>query len=638
MAQTRVLLIGVDIHDDPALPDLTGCRHDVVAWLHGIMPLVGQPTAQYRILTSRPVDQAATLVGRRLRQGFAQALIDDGCCRGASRKEILAGLDWLVQGAEKGERALLFYAGHGGIVVDKDGRRHRAICPADVVLSVREERVRPAALGPGRLAGDRPASGRLAEARAAGKRPSAAGAALALSPAALAAASGPGRRIYPVRAAGLIALPELDDQGQLGPGGSALDRAAVPGSVAWGALTAIFDTSFEVSASPWRGPVRSLPVTGQPGPCLAPLALSSRTLCAARPGHHAHEIDQQGAFTAALAPTLATWATGVGDGDQLYRRMSHQSALALAEAGLRARGLVQQPTLTGHRAVALSSVFCPGLGCGCVDEVRGWVPPDEPQIHAGNNGFRAYELRFLANAAGGGAAAWTPLGFVVSAGDGLQQSAVAGGTTAASQTGAASMALRSAPVAPPSAPQTQAQGGAGAQTSYPRMYAGDTEYWRLFDDAVQSFFQAHGEGRLLSLELRLVREGQWANTSLHAPWFHQVFEAGTRKRHCPTRPDWPARALTGPTNAHTVHVQAQVAGSEMVLELKRNPLQPAVLQRIFWHHARNLPLLHPTFFGSLTVGGPGVVFGVTGGLQPPPPDRVEWYTADSVMQKLVVDP
>lgn len=47
---------------------------------------------------------------------------------------------------------------------------------------------------------------------------------------------------------------------------------------------------------------------------------------------------------------------------------------------------------------------------------------------------------------------------------------------------------------------------------------------------------------------------------------------------------------------------------------------------------------HYTFFGGLTVSGPGVVFGVTGGQQPPPAGRSTWYTASSTLQKLAQDP
>jgi hypothetical protein len=76
----------------------------------------------------------------------------------------------------------------------------------------------------------------------------------------------------------------------------------------------------------------------------------------------------------------------------------------------------------------------------------------------------------------------------------------------------------------------------------------------------------------------------------------------------------------------------------MVFQVERSPVQPAVVARLRWHHARFMGGNHPTFFGALQVGGPGVVFGVTGGQQPPPAGRSTWYTASSTMQKLSTDP
>lgn len=633
MPQTRVLLIGIDEHDDCRIPALRGCRRDVGRWLGVLFPLVGFPEEQYRVLLSGPPPLAAELhQGRALRTHQVQSLIDAGCFGTATTKEILAGFEWLVQGAEKGERAVLVYAGYGTVIPAKGGGRRRAIVPQDAVLDVVKEVIRPektdreegpAALPKARTGGPlRPSRGPL--------RPRPDGARLVH---------------HPTRIQGAIPLPELDHAGRLVPAGHALDRAADPDKPAWAQLTAVLDTSFEPLQTDVLLSVRSLPVDAPTGPCLPVYALSSRTIVAARPGHHAHELGPQGAFSAAVAPTLQSWLRGQDAQGTAYLRMSHQQLVARAAESMRAQGLVQQPTLTGHRGVALGSFLCPALDCSCVDEVLQYVPPPEVQVHAGNNGVRVYELRFQATDAAG-VPQWRSLGWVASVGETVSaafQPQVNTTQTPAHSSGLGQLAARSM-AAPGVQAAPGAQGGPGAQgaAAYPRNYQADREYWRLHDSAVVALFDAHNQGRLLSLELRAVRDHAWnagpvANQA-NAAWFHNSFEANTRKRHCATFPDWPGQSLTAASGPHSVLFQATLGGHLMVLQVERSPMQPAVVARLRWHHARFMGGNHPTFFGALTVGGPGVVMGVTGGQQPPPAGRSTWYTASSTMQKLSSDP
>lgn len=595
MASARVLLIGIDQANDPNIPALPGAREDVRAWLHVFVRMLGLPSNQYRILLGGPPPTAAEFARPFvLLPGMVQQLIDDGCFGTASRDEIDAGLTWLVDGAEKGEQCVLVYCGHGTWTHSKIGKPHRAICPFDTAVRWTSP-----------LPLDRADSikGPLSRTEAPSLQRSTSLAARALT--------------VP-EATGLLLLPERSPDGSVRAGGTALDRAAIERTAAWNNLTIVLDCSFESSPNGNAGTLRSLPVRTPGSTCFPTLDISSRTICAARPGHHAHEYDNAGAFSSIASQLLLTWPYSVATQPFPIPRLSHFGWIQRCSTHIQQRGIVQQPTLAGHASVGISQVFCPDWGCEYRDEAQFPLSGNIGQIHAGNTGVRVMEIRFAT--INGGTTSYTTLGWVASVAVSVND---------------AFSATQSNTVNTQQAKNLWANGA----SPYPRAYAADTEYWRTIDTAVIALFEALAEGRLVGIGFRLHWEHAWTDqAAMRADWYHQVFEQGTRKRHCSVYPSWPPTAVTGISNAHNVHGQAMVGTGWMDIQFQRDPLRPAVITAIRWHHARLAQLGSPTYFGDLEAGGPEVLFTLTGGQQPPPAGRSAWFTADCWLQKEPLDP
>lgn len=111
MAKKKALLVGINDYAPVGAggPDLRGCVNDVGDMAHTLTALGVVPAspAAVRILTNAA----------------------------ATRKNILAGLGWLVANAKPGDTLIFHYSGHGTQVVDTDhdevDARDEAICPHD---------------------------------------------------------------------------------------------------------------------------------------------------------------------------------------------------------------------------------------------------------------------------------------------------------------------------------------------------------------------------------------------------------------------------------------------------------------------------------------------------------------------------
>lgn len=108
---SKALIVGINDYapTGPGGPDLNGCVNDakdmaVTLNAIGVVPLT---PSRMQILTNN----------------------------NATRARILAGLNWLVTGARRGDTLVFYYSGHGSYVVDTGGdepdRRDETICPHD---------------------------------------------------------------------------------------------------------------------------------------------------------------------------------------------------------------------------------------------------------------------------------------------------------------------------------------------------------------------------------------------------------------------------------------------------------------------------------------------------------------------------
>ena len=107
----RALVIGIDLYADPAFPDLKGAARDARNMRALLTDFLGFELAAVRMLTDRDATRAAILDGVRR---------------------------WLVAGTRPGDRALLYFAGHGYFQPDEDGDEEdgydEALAPHDVRL------------------------------------------------------------------------------------------------------------------------------------------------------------------------------------------------------------------------------------------------------------------------------------------------------------------------------------------------------------------------------------------------------------------------------------------------------------------------------------------------------------------------
>ena len=104
-------MIGIDLYADPAFPDLKGAARDARNMRALLTDFLGFEPAAVRMLTDRDATRAAILDGVRR---------------------------WLVAGTRPGDRALLYFAGHGYFQPDEDGDEEdgydEALAPHDVRL------------------------------------------------------------------------------------------------------------------------------------------------------------------------------------------------------------------------------------------------------------------------------------------------------------------------------------------------------------------------------------------------------------------------------------------------------------------------------------------------------------------------
>lgn len=107
----RALVIGIDLYADPAFPELKGAARDARNMRALLTDFLGYEPAAVRMLTDRDATRAAILEGVRR---------------------------WLVAGTRPGDRALLYFAGHGYFQRDEDGDEEdgydEALAPHDVRL------------------------------------------------------------------------------------------------------------------------------------------------------------------------------------------------------------------------------------------------------------------------------------------------------------------------------------------------------------------------------------------------------------------------------------------------------------------------------------------------------------------------
>ncbi len=118
----KALLIGINEYAPPGGPNLRGCLNDVRDMAHtlNVLNIVPATPRTMRLLT----DQRAT------------------------RSNILAGLKWLVTGAQKGDVLVFYYSGHGSQVVDVSGdeidHKDETLCPHDYAINgmIRDDELR----------------------------------------------------------------------------------------------------------------------------------------------------------------------------------------------------------------------------------------------------------------------------------------------------------------------------------------------------------------------------------------------------------------------------------------------------------------------------------------------------------------
>lgn len=133
MTSKKALLVGINDYAPAGTggPDLRGCVNDVRDFANtmGALGIVPIHPRTMRVLTDR----------------------------NATRANIIAGLKWLLAGAQKGDVLVFYYSGHGTYVADVSGdeldKRDEAICPHDFsaagVIKDDDIRVLLSALPPG---------------------------------------------------------------------------------------------------------------------------------------------------------------------------------------------------------------------------------------------------------------------------------------------------------------------------------------------------------------------------------------------------------------------------------------------------------------------------------------------------------
>lgn len=109
---TKALLIGINDYSPvgPGGPDLSGCINDVrdVLYTLNSFGIIKPVPAQLRVLTDK----------------------------GATKANIMAGAQWLMQGCKRGDLLIFYYSGHGSQLpdlgnLDDIDRKDETICPHD---------------------------------------------------------------------------------------------------------------------------------------------------------------------------------------------------------------------------------------------------------------------------------------------------------------------------------------------------------------------------------------------------------------------------------------------------------------------------------------------------------------------------
>lgn len=562
----RVLLIGAEKYNEPTLPPLPGVATDLSLWFGYAAFRLGVPPADIRVLGDVTPAQLLGHLGDP--STFPPISI-----RPATRSEILDGFEWLMTAIERGQRGLLTYSGYGTLLPPvkrprevRPTARVRAICPIDITLSC-----------------PRPAEGEHDSDTKAPAR---------------------------VLVEGAIPLPDHSLRGVPLPAGNALDRALSRQGKAHHKLTMVLDTSFNTFTQPPRTPSRSLPVITERAPCLPVYDLASRTICAARPGEDAVELDlfepSSGALTfSMLYPLRNVHDAETASSGERYSKVTHQTLHDEVRQAFLDSSLPQHATFAGVSTLPLLSFLSPGIGCGFRDGDRrsSHALDNTGQIHPGINGFRGYILQGEIVPPAGGPPSWLTVGYILSAGAPVFGQLV------------------------------------GSQPDlWPRAYDGQKEYWRTIDPAITELFSAKQQGRLRAVRIVLKEQRYWDEAPSHAAvaWVRNTAEASTRKRHCDVYPAWNDTQLVPLDGPNDIVLRATLNGDDVCVRLVQDGGHPGILERVVWYHGRHSKMPSPTFFGHLPQTGQ--VFAVVPGHRPPPHGRAAWWCADTPMAKLPADP